>query len=480
MRLFGLFFFILINTLCKGQGKSWSKTTLLQDVDSFFFALEHSHPDLTLYCSQEQYQRAKSRLYQNILDTMTTAQFAQVMGQMFKTLKDSHSQVSYSALWNHHLDNGGCVLPIRKRGHIVSKGDLAQLIPGDSLIAINGVEIEQIDHWAKDFSLIEGNSFVSEQRMTDMLFSLTTALFVIRNQSAINITFQRNIQGKDTIMVNQCPTLNQKQWQRHLKKPTAKEPSPVEYTQKSPQTACLKVTTFAPKNFIHYHRSIRRAFKKVERNGIDTLIIDIRGNAGGLSTEVEYLYSFIDAKGYNTPSNIVGRRSNISDQKYRLLNRKWVQWWVSHVLKNQEDIYNYVQLRKQPLYSIDTVYFKKPMQQKRFVFNKTVILWADALTASAGVDFTHHFHETSRGEHWGEPVMGPMTGTFGNTFPYSLPKTQLTVNISTIRYNYNDRFQYSLEPIAPHVPIQWKRSNFIQQEDPYWNHFKKKSKLRTP
>lgn len=70
--------------------------------------------------------------------------------------------------------------------------------------------------------------------------------------------------------------------------------------------------------------------------------------------------------------------------------------------------------------------------------------------------------------------MGPMTGTFGNTFPYSLPKTQLTVNISTIRYNYNDRFQYSLEPIAPHVPIQWKRSNFIQQEDPYWNHFKKK------
>ena len=60
------------------------------------------------------------------------------------------------------------------------------------------------------------------------------------------------------------------------------------------------------------------------RNDIDTLIIDLRGNAGGLSTEVEYLYSFIDKKGYNTPSNIVGKRSKISDQKYRFLNRKWV------------------------------------------------------------------------------------------------------------------------------------------------------------
>jgi len=480
MRIFGFCFFIFINTLCPAQGKSWSKTQLLQDADSFFFALEHAHPDLTLYCTQEQYQTAKSRLYQNIIDTMTTAQFAQAIGQLFKTLKDSHSQVSYSSLWNHHLEHGGCVLPIRKRGNLVSKGDLAQLLPGDSLIAINGVAIEQIDHWANDFSLIEGNSFVSEQRMTDMLFSLTTALFVIQHQSTVDITFQRNEKGQDTIMVKQCPTLNQKQWQRHLKKTREKIPPAVDFQQKSPHVAWLKVTTFAPKNFLQYHRSIRKAFKKMDRKGIDTLIIDIRGNAGGLSTEVEYLYSFIDAKGYNTPSNIVGRRSKISDQKYRLLNRKWVQWWVDHLLKNQEDIYNYVQLRKQPLYATDTVYFKKPMKQKRFVYNKTVILWADALTASAGVDFTHHFHETSRGEHWGEPVMGPMTGTFGNTFPFTLPHTRITVNISTIRYNYNNLFLYSLEPIAPHVPIQWKRSNFTWQEDPYWIHFKKKSKLRTP
>ena len=209
------------------------------------------------------------------------------------------------------------------------------------------------------------------------------------------------------------------------------------------------------------------------RNDIDTLIIDLRGNAGGLSTEVEYLYSFIDKKGYNTPSNIVGKRSKISDQKYRFLNRKWVQWWVDHFLKNQEDIFNYVQLRKQPIFSIDTVYFHKPLIQKKWVFEKTVILWADALTASAGVDFTHHFHETQRGEHWGEPVMGPMTGTYGNTFPYSLPISKIKVNISTIRYNYNNQFIYSDIPIEPNLKIQWTRQNIIHREDAYWEQFKK-------
>lgn len=480
MRIFIILLLFTLSLTCQSQGKNWSKTQLIQDIDSFFFALEHSHPDLTLYCSLADYHTAKEQLYHSITDSMSTGKFALAIGKLFKTIKDSHSQVSYSFLWNHHLDNGGCVLPIRKRGHWVSKGDLANLLPGDSLIAINGVSIDQIDEWAKDFALIEGDAVTSEIRMTDMLFSLTTALFVIQNNPSVEISFARKCNEQDSIIINSCSTLNKKQWQKHVKKSPSNEPPAVKFQPKGPKTGLLRVTTFAPKRFLHFHRTIRRSFKKMHQLQLDTLIIDLRGNAGGLSTEVEYLYSFIDRKGYNTPANIVGRRSKISDQKYQFLNHPWVQWWVEHALKNQEDIYNYVQLRKQPLYAIDTVYFKNPMMQKKWVFNKTVILWADALTASAGVDFTHHFHETSRGEHWGESVMGPMTGTFGNTFPYDLPNTHLTVNISTIRYNYNNSFTYSSAPIQPHVKVEWKRSNFTQQEDPYWIYFKKKSKLRTP
>ena len=480
MRIFPTFLFAILFSTCIAQGKSWSKIQLLQDADSFFFSLEHAHPDLTLYCGRTQYESAKMQMYHSLRDSMNTAEFAKAIAKVLKTLRDSHSQVSYSFLWNHHLENRGCVLPIRKRGHWVSKGNLAQLLPGDSLIAINGVSIDQIDEWAKDFALIEGDAIASEIRMTDMLFSLTTALFVIQKNPSIEISFARKCNEQDSIITRSCATLNKRQWNKHLKKSSSNEPPAVKFQPKGPKTGLLRVTTFAPKKFLHFHNTIRRSFKKIQRHHLDTLIIDLRGNAGGLSTEVEYLYSFIDPKGYNTPANIVGRRSKISDQKYQFLNHRWVQWWVEHALKNQEDIYNYVQLRKQPMYAIDTVYFKNPMTQRKWVFNRTVILWADALTASAGVDFTHHFHETSRGEHWGESVMGPMTGTFGNTFPYNLPNTHLTVNISTIRYNYNNSFTYSSEPIQPHVKVEWKRSNFTQQDDPYWIYFKKKSKLRTP
>jgi C-terminal processing protease CtpA/Prc len=72
----------------------------------------------------------------------------------------------------------------------------------------------------------------------------------------------------------------------------------VAFENKSNDVGYLKVSTFAPHKFIRYQRKIKRAFKNLKRNDIDTLIIDLRGNAGGLSTEVEYLYSFIDKKGY--------------------------------------------------------------------------------------------------------------------------------------------------------------------------------------
>ncbi len=462
------------------QEKKWPKEQLKKDVDSLVFCLERSHPDLFIYCTPEEYQTAKATLYSSLVDSMSLPIFAQQMGRFLKTLKDSHTQVGYSYLWQHHLLNKGSILPIRKRGGYIAQGNLANLQPGDSLLSINDIPLEQINEWAGDFSLIEGDAIVSDYRMRDALFSLTTALFVIKKSDSISIKVQRFLNERDTIIHIRTQTLNRKAWEKARKKSTSTEDPPVFFQKRGNKTAYLKVSTFAPPNLIRYQRKIKKAFQKIDRQNLDTLIIDIRGNSGGLSTEVEYLYSFIDPNGYNTPANIVGRKSKISDQRFPFLNRKLVQWWVMHFLKNQEDIYNYVELRRIPLYAIDTVYFHKPCIRKKGVFNKTAILWADALTASAGVDFTHHFHETKRGEHWGEPVMGPMTGTYGNTFPYILPISHLIVNISTIRYNYTNQFQYTPTPIEPDFKINWKRSNFVKGEDPYWEEFKKRSNLRTP
>jgi Peptidase family S41 len=480
MKNFILLIFCFFAISVFSQEKKWSKEQLTKDVDSLIFCLEHSHPDLFIYCSPEEYQNAKSRLYNSIEDSMSLPFFAQITGRFLKTLKDSHTQVGYSYLWQHHLLTKGNILPIRKRGSYVARGILANLLPGDSIISINDIPLQQINDWTGDFSLIEGEAIASDQRMRDALFSLTTALFVIKKNDSVAIKIHRIEENRDTILEVYSKTLNRKAWEKARKKSTPNEDPAVLFQKRGKKTAYLKISTFAPPNLIRYQRKIKKAFKVIDRQGMDTLIIDIRGNSGGLSTEVEYLYSFIDPKGYNTPSNIVGRKSKISDQRFPFLNRKLIQWWVIHFLKNQEDIYNYVQLRRIPMYSIDTVYFNKPNIRKKNVFNKTAILWADALTASAGVDFTHHFHETKRGEHWGEPVMGPMTGTYGNTFPYTLPISHLAVNISTIRYNYNNQFKYSPIPIEPDYKINWKRSNFVKGEDPYWEEFKKRSNLRTP
>jgi C-terminal processing protease CtpA/Prc len=445
------------------------------DLDSLLRTIDSAHPDPTAYCGISAWQLAKERAYLQINEPLSSAAFGWVISEMLGTLQDSHTQLNYISFWRNHLEQGGHVLPIRKRGHWVIKAPKAGLEPGDELITIEKFSIDQIDQISKVFAMTEGNSFVSEDRMTDALFSLVLAPFVIQNKDSVLITFlDRNLQ----LQKKKVPTLSKEEWDDYLKE-LNKQKEEAHFTTEG-GIGYLTIPSFAPNQFGHQHRVIKKAFKKIHDLEIDSLVIDLRNNAGGLSTEVEYLYSFLAPEGHNSPHNIISKSSALAQTRYPILNHSWIQKSILCLFKKQENIYNYVYLRSQPIGQQDTVYFHHNFKQHRNIFQGKVLLWVNGLSASAAVDFTHTIREEKRGEIWGEPVMGGMKGTFGNTTGTLLQHSKLQVQISTIRYNYDASWRYDPISIVPDIPVEITKEHITLEQDAFKELLKKRSNLRTP
>ncbi len=452
-----------------------SPVDMKADLDSLIQTIDAAHPDPTAYCGNSAWEKAKSMAYQQVCEPMSTPAFGWVISELLGTLQDSHTQLNYISFWRNHLDQGGRVLPIRKRNKWVVKAPKAGLDPGDELIAIEHFTIDQIDQISRVFAMTEGHSTVSEDRMVDALFSLILAPFVVQNKDSIQITF---LDRTGQLKKKKVATMTKQQWDQYLKELNKQKEEAEFYIDGG--VCYLTIPSFAPKRFGHQHRTIRKAFKKIHQQEIDSLVIDLRNNAGGLSTEVEYLYSFLDPNGANTPHNIISKSSKLARTRYPVLNHRWIQKIILTLFKKQENIYNYVYLRAQPLGQKDTVYFHHNFKQRKFIYPSKVMLWVNGLSASAAVDFTHAIKEKQRGEIWGEPVMGGMKGTFGNTTGKLLPQSNLQVQISTIRYNYDASWIYDPVSIQPDIPVEISKENILLEQDAFKELLKKRSNLRTP
>jgi C-terminal processing protease CtpA/Prc len=255
----------------------------------------------------------------------------------------------------------------------------------------------------------------------------------------------------DTIEVDLKGYQRKEFYKERMKRMHARQPSPVQLTLDSANNlAILQVATFAPTAAKRYRKLIADCFRQIKEGNYSNLIIDLRNNGGGSSSLVEYVYSFIDTTGYNTPSNVIGRNSRLSNSRSRLMNSVVGDLVMAIFFARNEDVQSFRHISHLPLGSIDTVYFKNPVKQpSSVVFKGFCYVLINGLTASAAVDFTSAFRKRNRGALIGQQCLGPITGTWGNPAAYVLPRTGLRVSIATIRYNYDDTFRYDRQGIMP-------------------------------
>jgi hypothetical protein len=442
-----------------------------QDIDSLITLLQVTHPYPKGYANDKQWEKAVQVAHDSCsIGARSKLEFALIVGRLLQTMKDSHTQVHIKGLWNQHLNNDYRIVPLKKIGNRLSK-DPMHLIPlGAELLSFNGTLLPTILENASPLVLWEHESMDGALRQQDEMLPVYYSLFYIQQEDSVLVQYKDTNGSLKSIWY---PTWGKKEkdcYQKNNKALYSELPK-IEFHS---DTAYLGIETFAPQKIGKQNRMIRSFFKRCSRKKIQHLIVDLRGNTGGKSTEVEYLMSFLMHEGYNAPDNIIVKRSELADSRVKPLKRKIVRSFLKVFMHRNEDIQRYIDMMELKKGNVDTLYFNKKIQQKKWIYTGEKHLWVNGLSASASVDFTQAWKKNKLGTIWGQCIMGNDRGTFGNAAITLLPQSKLSISMATIRYNYDKEFDFESPNICPDIRIEYSIENIMHGTDPYWSAFRKK------
>jgi len=432
------------------------RSDLIADLEALKQELLKSHPNPFEFCDEKYFNKVYEASTYAIDERTSLAEYSLIVANLLNTLRDSHTSIDYGQLQDLQLAYGGYFLPLGiermndSRLRLLIKRDWEQIItPGSELLAINGIDKDKLFKYAMSYACIEGDADEAKKAVATSILMICAGLkspFKAENQVRI-VDF---ISGDTLDLV--LKGYDRKEFYRErYRREMAENPYPVALEiDDEHNLAILKVSTFAPAGSRKYKKRIEESFSQILEGNYGNVIIDLRNNGGGSSAMVEYLYSFLDSAGYNTPSNVIGRNSLLASGRSRFMYSTLGDIITFLFFAKNEDVQSFRHFAELPLGGIDTVYFKNPTRQMpASVYKGNCFVLINGLTASASVDFTNAFKQRKRGVIVGQQCLGPVSGTWGNPAAFTLSRTGLRVSIATIRYNYDNSFQYERNAIMP-------------------------------
>lgn len=434
-----------------------TKEEMRDDLDSLLKTVLASHPQPGGFISSSALDSAFKDAWSNVKSEKSVLDFSLTIAELMFTMHDSHSGMDYGQMQQMSFDGSGYFLPFScftQDDKIYIHHDWEEKIPrGSEFIAVNGVSASKLYELSLKYACTEGEATSSHKRIADAIITLITSLYAdVDSSNTIDvINFETNEIETFTLKgYTKKEYANAKKLRSEMKENKILD---IEFNEDNTR-AILKVGTFAPPNSRYYRRYIKHAFEDIVELNCDTVILDLRDNGGGSSSWVEYLYSFLDEKGHNTPSNVIAKNSELAIKRGKILTRGFSKFILRNFFKKNEDVASFLGVIDLPFGQLDTTYFlERTIQKKELIFQGECFLLINGLTASAGVDFTNTFKKNKRGIVVGEACLGPVSGTWGNPAIYTLPNSKLRVSIATIRYNYDNSFLYSPNAIEPDFSI---------------------------
>lgn len=442
----------------------FSRVDLLEDLDSLKNTILISHPNPFAFCGEEAFFRAYESAVDQIKEGISVLEFSHIVAKFIGVIEDSHTTIDYGQMADMMFSKeGDYVVPFSvyrsddENGlgfNLLVTSDWEDVLPkGGRLLSINGMDIYELYDIAMDYASLEGDAEQAQQMVAATLVGFINTLF--NSVDSLNV-FDVIPYGEETSRTFELKGYQSKEYKRLRKERNSLDAYKWIKTDYDAElsTAVLRVQTFAPPTRSKFKKHVKNTFKQIAKEGYQNLIIDLRGNGGGSSSWVEYLYSFLDTEGYNTPNNVIGRNSELALSRGFSARNTFTKGLLWLFYRHNEDVQSYKYFSNLPIGTMDTIFFKdKKIQKNKFVFKRNSYLLINGLSASASVDFTNAFSTKKRGVIVGQPCLGPHTGTWGNPAKYYLPSTGLAVTISTIRYNYDATFVYQKEAIQPDYTV---------------------------
>lgn len=441
---------------------------LSADLDELNKLLREIHPDPWVYCNESEFNGALERLRQDAQAGMTYQEFGFRVSELLFLLKDSHTLVNYQPfLGPYRADNRrfSAFSVYSTDSAIYVKRDVFKRLPrGSKLIAINGIDARYLHNEVARLATREGDSPIGAQRVADELFINFVGLPAKYSGSHADIQIE-TLEGKSKVVRYPLKT-SQEVWR--AKRNAAEEVHSLAFYDDG-KRAVVKVGSFDYRGSSHFNRFLKQSFKEIRKAGCTDVAIDLRDNTGGRSNRVEDLFSYFASNdSLIVPKNLVVKQSKASFDRFEADFKQWQRKLFRLLTPKDSESRYYLHIAELPIGERDTVYFTRSRAANaRNFFDGKLALFTNGLSGSASANFTATYRKFNLGPIYGEPCLGPISGTWGNPVPVRLRNSQLPLMIASLRFNLDDRFDYrSTEAIPVTHKIAITGEDFARDRDP--------------
>lgn len=404
----------------------YSPEELKEDLDYLFQTLENVHPNLYAFTPKDTIDADRKQIVKKLLKPMTALEFWRLVRPIVSKIGDGHTSLRFPSEFRKvYLDNGGLIVPfdiyiddgkmfIEKNyssdstlivnSEILSINDIpAQDIINDMVKYVSGERIENRHNRIKrNFKLLLWSLFHLEDEFDVHFISATDSSTYVRKLKGITVE-----------------TLNS------FKK-DEKETEYKYYSYSSPEKN-IGIIDFKqlsdPKKFMKF---LKTTFRKIKKDSLENLIIDIRQNGGGGSRLGDALINYI----YDKPYYQFERGEiKFSSEIRRLYFNKYIKWYMYPLIP-----FAYLHPSARAFLrgsgSVITQKNKadKPNNNELF-FNGNVYLLIGPKTFSSASSLTSAFKCFKIGTIIGEET-GGLTVSYGDVYTFTLPNTGIQCGVS--------------------------------------------------
>tara|TARA_B110000444_G_scaffold260597_1_gene308221 strand:+ start:1970 stop:3832 length:1863 start_codon:yes stop_codon:yes gene_type:complete len=455
----------------------WSQTDFNKvklyhdDIDTLVTWVENIHPLPFARISKNRWKDVVSDAKQLVAENPSDFNMILATADILNSIHDSHTSLSLSKWKRERGDVCGRNLlrfTSTKEGVFIQNDKLDLIDNGSKVIEINGKPINDILEIATRLSPLEGNSGLSQRRISEYLLI------------EVALANETGYQGSVEIVINDYtgflvsvdyPLLTKKDSKKIYRK--IKSPEVVEWVwidESLDGIVRLNIHSFIDGPAFKYFWRINKGFAKLiemEKNGeVDGFVIDLRGNWGGETSRMEYIYQYLTDSTFSVSNRLIVRQCEESKveikKKYRGI-RKWaINRW------EEKSVY-LADIKRMSLLEIggyDTIESGVEKMGEWGHYSGPTCLLIDGTSISASVAFASAFLRLDRGEIFGEECMGPMEGSFANPIPRLLPNSDVYLMISSAQYMLTEGVVLGATPIAPHRWIQNSEHDLYESFDP--------------
>lgn len=313
--------FSSLNNLPEKSDNLISPDKLKEDLDFLFKTIEEVHPNMYAYTSKEEFAQHRNQVYKQINHPMNNYEFYKSAAVVIASLKNGHTFiVPPTAKFQEYVSGGGKVFPLVlywDASNIILAGNHSstELPLGKTVLTINEKPASEIFKRFACRIAAEGKSenlsIVERSDMLRLLLWLeygsidSWVLNIETGDGAVSNYLVKSITQNELRSNKLVPIFERKNSYRNIPECEA---------------GLIELNSFG--NSQEFKVFLDETFKKIHKQSISDLIIDIRKNPGGSDTNANMLLEYLTEKPYSQIEEVQIKISSQTQQRIAHLRRE--------------------------------------------------------------------------------------------------------------------------------------------------------------